>query len=155
AVLDISAENGTDVGVAFHGGHVHDAVIGPEGKTQTTYGGFRAGTSAGLPSATDLQAFALGVCGAEIPFLARYPGLSSIPSFGAFLSAVATSKGADILSTPTIMASDNTLAEIKVQLQTSLQPNAPSLSPFLPGSSSTLPGASIPGFPGALPTSSN
>lgn len=151
AVLDISAESGLDLGVAWHGGHVHDALIGPDGAQQTTYGGWRPGTSGGVPSATDLQAFALGIRGPEIPFLKDVPGLTKIPSFGAFLSAVATAKGADILSTPTIMASDNTQAEIKVQLQTSLQPNAPSVS-FLPGASGT---SSIPGFPGATPTSSN
>ena len=66
--------------------------------------------------------------GPDLPFLAGVPGLSTIPSFGAFLSAIATSKAADILSTPHIIASDNTPAEIKVQLNTSLQPNAPQTS---------------------------
>lgn len=155
AILDISAERGMDVGVAWHGGHVHDAAIRPNGSDaqQTTYGGFRAASSALAPSATDLQAFALGVRGPDIPFLAGIPGVSKIPSFGAFLSAIATQKGADILSTPTIIASDNTMAEIKVQLQTSLQPNAPSFSPSLFGAPGGTPG--VPGLPGAVPTSSN
>jgi len=149
----ISAKRVMDIGVAWHGGHMHNASIRPDKSTaqQTTYGGFRAGSSAFGPNATDLQAFALGVRGPEIPFLAGIPGVSKIPSFGAFLSAIATQKGADILSTPTILASDNTMAEIKVQLQTSLQPNAPTLSPSLFGAG----GTSVPGLPGALPTSSN
>ena len=43
-------------------------------------------------------------------------GLSRIPGIGAFLSMIAVQKGADILSTPNIIASDNTQAEIHVQL---------------------------------------
>lgn len=145
AILDITAEHGTNLGVAWHGGHVHDAAIGPGGKTQTTYGGFRAGTSALPPSGDVLQAFALGVRGPEIPFAAGIPGLSTIPSFGAVLTALATQRGADILSTPSILASDNTPAEIKVQLQTSLQPNAPQIPPFpqIPG----VPNVPVPTLP--------
>ena len=125
-ILDVSAEHGLDLGAAWHGGDV-SAVAGGNA---VTYGGFRPITSASGPSptSTELQAFALGVRGPDIPFLSGVPGLSTIPSFGALLSAVATSKAADILSTPHIIASDNTTAELKVQLNTSLQPNAPQAS---------------------------
>jgi general secretion pathway protein D len=125
-ILDVSAEHGLDLGVAWHGGDVSSVGNG----NATTYGGFRPITSASPPSptSTELQAFALGVRGPDIPFLSGVPGLSTIPSFGAFLSAIATSKAADILSTPHILASDNTTAELKVQLNTSLQPNAPQTS---------------------------
>ncbi|MDB4946495.1 MAG: hypothetical protein JWP97_6029 [Labilithrix sp.] len=125
-VLDVSTSRGLDLGVAWHGGEASSAALG--GGTQTTYGGFRPLTSALPPSSSELQAFALGVRGSDLPFVTGIPGISSIPSFGAFLSAVATSKAADILSTPHILASDNTPAEIKVQLNTSLQPNAPQQS---------------------------
>ncbi len=133
-VLDVSTEHGLDLGVAWHGGDVTASAAGAG--NQTTYGGFRPLTSAGTPSSNELQAFALGVRGPDIPFLKGVPGLSTIPSFGALLSAVATSKAADILSTPHIIASDNTPAEIKVQLNTSLQPNAPQTS-ILPTSGAT------------------
>jgi general secretion pathway protein D len=126
AVLDVSAEHGLDLGVSWHGGDVTPSPLG--GGNQTTYGGFRPLTSAGAPSSSELQAFALGIRGPEIPFLKDVPGFSTIPSFGALLSAVATSRATDILSTPHIIASDNTVAEIKVQLNTSLQPNAPQTS---------------------------
>ncbi len=135
-VLDVSAEHGLDLGVAWHGGNATTSVFGKG--SQTTYGGFRPLTSAGTPSSSELQAFALGVRGPDIPFLAGVPGLSTIPSFGALLSAVATSKAADILSTPHIIASDNTPAEIKVQLNTSLQPNAPQTS-ILPTTGAAAP----------------
>lgn len=124
-VLDVSTTRGLDLGVAWHGGDVSSSIAG--NGSQTTYGGFRPLSSALTPSTSELQAFALGVRGADLPF-AGIPGISSIPSFGVFLSAVATSKAADILSTPHILASDNTPAEIKVQLNTSLQPNAPQTS---------------------------
>lgn len=134
-VLDISVERGNDLNASWHGGFPTSAVAG-DGQ-QTNYGGFRALNSI-TPSTNELQAFALGVRGPEIPFLKNVPGLSTIPSFGAFLSAIAISKQADILSTPHILASDNTVAEIKVQLQTSLQPNAPQTS-IIPG---------VPSIPG-------
>ena len=125
-VLDVSTEHGLNLGVSWHGGNVTASPIGSG--NQTTYGGFRPQASAGPPSSTELQAFALGVRGPDIPFLSGVPGLSTIPSFGALLSAVASSTSTDILSTPHIIASDNTPAEIKVQLNTSLQPNAPQTS---------------------------
>ncbi len=125
-VLDVSTEHGLNLGVSWHGGNVTASPLG--GGNQTVYGGFRPQASAGPPSSTELQAFALGVRGPDIPFLSGVPGLSTIPSFGALLSAVASSSSTDILSTPHIIASDNTAAEIKVQLNTSVQPNAPQTS---------------------------
>jgi len=135
-VLDVSSEHGLDLGVSWHGGTSSTSAFGTG--NQTAYGGFRPLTSAGTPSSSELQAFALGVRGPDIPFLKDVPGLSTIPSFGALLSAVATSKAADILSTPHIIASDNTPAEIKVQLNTSLQPNAPQTS-ILPTTGAAAP----------------
>jgi general secretion pathway protein D len=120
-ILDVSTARGLDVGVSYHGGTVHQAIIGPEGAQQTTYGGWRA-TKSAMPQSGDLQAFALGVRGPDIP--SPIPGISTIPSFGALLTALATSSGTDILSTPHIIASDNTPALIRVQLNKSLQPHA-------------------------------
>lgn len=149
AILEVSAERGLDLGVSWHGGKAEDG--------QTTYGGFRATSSAGPPSPTDLQAFALGIRGPDIPFASVIPGLSSIPSFGAFLKAVASSQGSDILSTPSVIASDNTAAELKVQLQTSLQPNAPSASLLagLPGAAGAAAGLGLGGLPTASSVGAN
>lgn len=126
-VLDVSSERGLDVGSALHGGDVNPSLFGPTTAQQTVFGGFRPLTSA-APGTGDLQAFALGVRGPTIPFANVIPGVSQIPSFGALLTAVAHSGSSDILSTPHILASDNTKAEIRVQLNTSLQPNAPQSS---------------------------
>jgi len=135
-VLDVSADRGVDLSAAWHGGSVDQAALGPG--EMTTYGGMRPLSSI-TPSSSELQAFALGVRGPSIPFLENVPGLSSIPSFGLFLSAVATSKAVDIVSTPNILASDNTQAEIRVQLQTSLQPNAPQTTILPTGATAVAP----------------
>ncbi|HEY8075030.1 MAG TPA: secretin N-terminal domain-containing protein, partial [Labilithrix sp.] len=120
-VLDVSSSRGLDLNIAYHGGVQHQSVFGPQGAQQTTYGGWQ-GTSTAIPQSGDLQAFALGVRGPDIP--SPIPGISSIPSFGALLTALATSTGSDILSTPHIIASDNTQALIRVQLNKSVQPHA-------------------------------
>jgi general secretion pathway protein D len=59
-------------------------------------------------------------------FLQSALGTSSIPGLGFFLDAYSVSSDTDILQTPHILATDNTPAEIHVQLNTSLQRNAPS-----------------------------
>ncbi|MEO6420061.1 MAG: type II secretion system secretin GspD [Polyangiaceae bacterium] len=135
-VMDVSLDRETDLGVAFHGA---DALASSKGNT-LLYGGLNPLKSALPPSATDpsLQAFVLGV---RTPDVATgIPGLSTIPGLGAFITAAATSNGADILSTPSIMASDNTPAEIKVQLKTSLQPHAPQVPTINTGSANPLSG---------------
>ncbi len=132
-ILDISDSSGLDLGVAWHGGNVD---TNSKGQTTTEFGGWRAGSSALPPSTSDLQGLALGVRGPDIPFNTGIPGITSIPSLGAFLTAAASTKGADILSTPSITASDNTPAEIKVQLNSSLQPHAPQPAQYLAGAAS-------------------
>jgi general secretion pathway protein D len=130
-VMDVSATRGLDLGVAWHGGGVEQNALGAN-KDAFAYGGFRAANSALPPNPTDLQAFALGVQGPEIPL--PFPigigqtSITKIPSLGAFITAAATTSGTDILSTPSIVASDNTAAELKVQLNTSATPHAPPAS---------------------------
>jgi general secretion pathway protein D len=134
-ILDISDSSGLDLGVAWHGGNVDSSKKG----NTTEFGGFRSATSALPPSTSDLQGLALGVTGPSIPFNTGITGITTIPSIGAFLTAAATTKGADILSTPSITASDNMPAEIKVQLNASLQPHAPQPAQYLTGSTGSLP----------------
>jgi general secretion pathway protein D len=138
-VMEVSAENDMDLGVAWHGG----ATAGAKDDS-FVYGGFRAGTSAMVPTASDLQAFALGIRSPEIPLPFAIPtgtstAITSIPAIGAFITAMAQTRGADILSTPQIVASDNTPAELKVQLRIPLTPHAPA-APIIAGGA-TLPQA--------------
>jgi general secretion pathway protein D len=72
-VLDVSAEHGLDLGIAFHGGSVNPSAL--KAGNQTTYGGFRPLTSAGPPSNTELQASQQGP-GARQTWAARSPTTS-------------------------------------------------------------------------------
>ena len=120
-VLDLTVTKSTDIGVAYHGG----SLVGASSDS-LLFGGVNPAGSMGVPSADSLQAFALGVRGAAVNTgLPASTGLSQIPGIGAFISAIARQNGADILSTPSIIASDNMPAEIKVQLKVPVQPNAP------------------------------
>lgn len=122
-VLDLSVQRSTAIDTAFHG---FDSLPGGS----LGYGGSNPLKSLLLPTdSTSLQALVLGVRGPDVPvpsFLQSTLGTTSIPGVGFFLDAYATTNDTDILSTPHILATDNTPAEIHVQLNTSLQRNAPS-----------------------------
>ena len=134
-VMDVSSSRDTAIGVAYHGADMTGA-----NNTTALYGGVNplasiGGAAAAASDPTTLQGLALGLQGPASGF--TIPGLGgtglSIPAFGVFLTMMAGTSDADILSTPHIMASDNQPAEIKVQLHTSLQKNAASFN--FPGSS--------------------
>jgi general secretion pathway protein D len=122
-VLDLSVQRSTALDTAFHG---FDSL----GGGALGYGGSNPMKSLLLPTdSTSLQALVLGVRGPDVPvpsFLQSTLGTTSIPGVGFFLDAYATTADSDILSTPHILATDNTPAELHVQLNTSLQRNAPS-----------------------------
>lgn len=142
-IMDLTLEKATSLGFAFHGG---DGVTMGSGQG-LAYGGFRGSTSVLAPSPADLQAFALGIRGPDIKLPFSIPtgagtSIDKIPGVGALLVAQATSKAADVLSSPHVIASDNIPAELRVQLNTSLQPNAPPAATVISGT--TLPGAGSP-----------
>ena len=119
-VMDLSVQRMNELDTAFHG---FDSV-----GSSTVYGGNNPLKSLLLPTdSTSLQALVLGVRGPSVPvpsFLQGLLGTTSIPGLGFFLDAYATASDTDILSTPHILATDNTPAELHVQLNTSLQRNA-------------------------------
>jgi general secretion pathway protein D len=128
-VMDLSADRSTEIDSALHGfGDASGAI----GSGSLFYGGSNPLKSLTLPTdSTSLQALVLGVRGPSIAvpsFLQSALGTTSIPGLGFFLDAFATSSDADILSTPHVLATDNTPADIKVQLHTSLQKNAASFA---------------------------
>jgi general secretion pathway protein D len=134
-VLDLSVQRSTALDTAFHG---FDSL----GGGALGYGGSNPMKSLLLPTdSTSLQALVLGVRGPDVPvpsFLQSTLGTTSIPGVGFFLDAYATTADSDILSTPHILATDNTPAELHVQLNTSLQRNAPSYGvPAAGGAGST------------------
>jgi general secretion pathway protein D len=136
-VMDLSVIRTTAMASALHG--LAD-VSGSLGNGSSLVAGSNPLSSLLLPTdASALQALVLGVHGPSIPvpsFLQGALGTTSIPGFGFFLDAYAITNDADILSTPHILATDNTPAEIHVQLNTSLQRNAASYgTPSLGGAS--------------------
>ncbi len=132
-VMDLSVQRMNELDAAFHG-------FAPVGSS-TVYGGSNPLKSLLLPTdGTSLQALVLGVRGPDIPvpsFLQQTLGTTSIPGLGFFLDAYATANDTDILSTPHILATDNTPAELHVQLNTSLQRNAASYGSPSGGSSAS------------------
>ncbi len=133
-IMDLSANRSNTLGLAYHGG----APVRLFGREESIIlGGFNPAESIGGP--TELQALALGVRGPDLqgtegrlPILP--PGVS-IPEFGVALNAIAISSDSNVLSTPHIIAMDNTEAEINVGENIPLQTNAVgglgSLAPLL------------------------
>jgi general secretion pathway protein D len=136
-IMDLSVSRTNGLGLAYHGGATSSALGGEE---SIILGGFNAIES--ITGPTQLQALALGVRGPDlqgtegrIPLLG--PGVS-IPAFGVALNAIAASGDSNVLSTPHIIAMDNTEAEINVGENIPLQTNASggnlaSLAPLLGG----------------------
>lgn len=121
-IMDLSAERLNQLGISYHGG----ATAGLFGQEESLIlGGFNALNS--ITGPTELQALALGVRGPDLPGTeGRIPLLPpgiSIPAFGIALNAIATSQDSNVLSTPHIIAMDNTEAEIMVGENIALQTN--------------------------------
>jgi general secretion pathway protein D len=145
-VMDLSVDRTEQIEPAMHG---FQDLSGALGAGSVAYGGFNPLRSLLTPTdPTALQGMVLGVRGPTIPvpgFLQSAIGQSSIPGIGFLVDASVVSQDSDILQTPNIMATDNVPAEIHVQLNTSLQRNASSIS--LPGTGGTGAGASpLAGF---------
>jgi general secretion pathway protein D len=121
-IMDLSAERTNTLNLGWHGGATA-SLFGQE--ESLILGGLNAVDS--ITGPTQLQALALGVRGPDlagtegrIPLLP--PGIS-IPAFGITLNAIATSGDSNVLSTPHIIAMDNTEAEINVGENIPLQTN--------------------------------
>ena len=141
-VMDLTIQRQNQLGMAFHAGDIEDTPIGGSpGNTQTLlFGGLNPFRSILLPSPTDstLNAFALGVRGPGLPGSENLLGTGiSIPAFGILVNALSSTNDADILSTPHVLATDNTVAEIQVVQNIATQTNVGSFG-GLPGG---LPGA--------------
>jgi general secretion pathway protein D len=136
-IMDLSVQRENSLGLAYHGGATTSLFGGAD---SLVLGGFNAAES--ITGPTELQALALGVRGPDlqgsegrIPLLP--PGVS-IPAFGVALNALAKSGDSNVLSTPHIIAMDNTEAEINVGENIPLQTNSAganlaSLAPLLSG----------------------
>ncbi len=118
-IMDVSVDRTSELGLAYHGG-----ITAGAGDDTVVLGGFNAANSI-VPTPDQLQALALGVRGPELDGTQNLPGLPgvSVPAFGVFLNALATSGDSNVLSTPHIIATDNTEAEINIGENVPLQTN--------------------------------
>ena len=115
-VMELGIERTSDLGFAFHGG----AGDFPTDGSLSLFG-FNAPSSLDITQ-NDLSGLALGVRGPTIENSQQLVGFS-VPGFGVVLTALAASGDADVLSTPHIIAIDNTEAEISVGENIPLQTN--------------------------------
>lgn len=116
-IMDVGVDRAKNLNLAYHAG-----VPGALGDGTLTLAGFEAQKTA-LPNLDALQGAALGAFGPQQQInLGSNIGLS-IPAFGVLVSALATSGDSNVLSTPHIIALDNTEAEISIGENIPLQTN--------------------------------
>jgi len=115
-VMELGVERSSDLGFAFHGG----AGDFPTDGSLSLFG-FNAPSSIDITQ-NNLTGLALGVRGPTIENSQQLVGFS-VPGFGVVVTALASSGDADVLSTPHIIAMDNTEAEISVGENIPLQTN--------------------------------
>lgn len=125
AVMELEVTSGNTFGVSFHGGSQLTNFLGIPGAT-IPLGGFQAQNSIQFPASQELlTGLALGIRGPAIPNLnLGIPGFTlGIPAFGIVLRALADNGDADVLATPSIIATDNEPADINVGANIALQNN--------------------------------
>lgn len=139
-IMELQVERSTRLGLSFHGGAPEPNV---DGNQSLTVFGFSPTQSLGFPfsaiaSPDTLAGLAVGVRGPNL----QIPGIGiSVPSFGAVLTAIATSSDVDVLSTPHLIAMDNAEAEINVGANVPLQTSGFGFGPAL---------GALPGLAGGL-----
>lgn len=116
-IMDVGVDRSKNLNLAYHAG-IPDAV----GDGSLALGGFEASKTV-LPGLDSLQGAALGAFGPQTEVnLGPNVGLS-IPAFGVLVNALASSGDSNVLSTPHIIALDNTEAEISIGENIPLQTN--------------------------------
>lgn len=138
-VMELGVERTSELGFSFHGG----AGDFPTDGSLSLFG-FNAPSSIDITQ-NNLTGLALGVRGPTIENSQQLVGFS-VPGFGVVVTALATSGDADVLSTPHIIAIDNTEAEISVGENIPLQTNGVAPGTFAgAGSLGALAGAAAGG----------
>ncbi len=116
-IMDVAVERSRELNLGYHAG-VPDGV----GDGSLVLGGFEASRSL-QPGSDMLQGLALGAFGRQVDVdIGPSLGLS-IPAFGVIVNALAASGDSNVLSTPHIIALDNTEAEINIGENIPLQTN--------------------------------
>lgn len=116
-IMDASVDRSTSLNMAYHGG-IEDVV----GENTALLGGVNPLNSLNPSDPSLLQALALHLRGPEMDVNLGPLG-TSVPAFGVLLNALAQSGDSNVLSTPHIIALDNTEAEINIGENVPLQTN--------------------------------
>ncbi len=129
-VMELSVNRSNKLGLNFHGALPLDE----SGQDGIALGGFNPLSSI-IPSADTLTGLALGVRGQQVAGSQNLiPGIGvSIPAFGVTLNALASTGDANVLSTPHIIATDNSPADINVGQNVPLQTNIGGIASSLGG----------------------
>lgn len=115
-IMDVGVDRAKNLNIAYHMG-IPDAV----GDGSLTLAGFEASKTV-APGLDALQGAAVGAFGPSQQVNLGSLGLS-VPAFGVLVTALATSGDSNVLSTPHIIALDNTEAEISIGENIPLQTN--------------------------------
>jgi general secretion pathway protein D len=146
-VMELSVNRSNTLGLNFHGALPLDAT----GNNGVAIGGFNALNSI-LLGQDALSGLALGVRGPQLAGSQNLlPGVGiSLPTFGVTLNALASSGDANVLSTPHILATDNSPADINVGQNVPLQTNVGGIGGLagLAGGASGAAGAGLAGLAG-------
>ncbi len=145
-VMELSVNRSNTLGLNFHGALPTDS-----SNTGIALGGFNALSSI-IPSADSLTGLALGIRGPQVAGSQNLiPGIGvSIPAFGVTLNALASTGDANVLSTPHIIATDNSPADINVGQNVPLQTNVGGVASALGGAAGSNPALGLlGGFGGA------
>ncbi len=155
-VMDLTIDDATQVGAALHGFGDLSGSLGPGA---AAFGGVNPMSSIALPTdPTALQGLVLGLRGPSIPvpgFLQNVVGTSTIPGVGFLIDASTVSSNSNIVQSPSVMTTDNVPAEFHMQLNTSLQRNAPSVALPTAGAGGATAGAAASYLPYSAPASQN
>jgi general secretion pathway protein D len=116
-IMELSTSSTRELGLSFHGGLPDTA-----GDGSVSVFGLEANRTSSLAGGLSnlLTGTAFGLFGPQLESSTSLVG-TSIPTFGIALNALSGSGDVDILSTPHLMAMDNTLAEISVGANIPLQ----------------------------------
>ena len=129
-MMDLSMERTRALSVALHGFFDLGDGAGGVGGNNPLQSVLFPGDGSGLKGGV----FSVRGPSIPVPDALSKIGLTSIPSIGAVLTAVATDLDSDIMQMPSVTATDNEYAELRVQVDTALNKNAVPIS-FLPGAS--------------------
>ena len=115
-IMELNVERNSQLGLGYHGGVGNQPVDGA-----LTVLGFNAGQSINpIANPAALTGLAAGVRGPTIAEAQQLVGIS-VPAFGVALQALAEDSDTNILSTPHVIAIDNTQAEINIGENVPLQ----------------------------------